>query len=306
VDPSSPYQEFSGNTARVDYLQYPRDTLARKSGDCDDLSILFVACMENIGISTALIDVPGHVFVMFNTGVPEHEKATLGVSESLIIPYRGTAWIPVELTLVGSSFTKAWLKGAEEFRDWSVKGKASIIPIEETWEKFKPATLPPGETKTVKVKREEIEAKFKGELEALAQTRLANLSTEYLDALKKNPSDQNALTQLGILYGENGMYAESLVQFQKILALDKTNAVALNNIGNINMLQERLEDARQAYESALKSSPEDTGIMVNLARVLAQTGKQEEGRKLFEAAAQIDPRVLRKHKDLAVSLGVLK
>jgi len=77
VDPSSPYQEFSGNTARVDYLQYPRDTLARKSGDCDDLSILYAASLENIGISTALIDVPGHVFIMFNTGVPEHEKATL-------------------------------------------------------------------------------------------------------------------------------------------------------------------------------------------------------------------------------------
>lgn len=50
VDPTSPYQEFSENAARVDYLQFPRDTLNRKSGDCDDLSILFAALMENIGL----------------------------------------------------------------------------------------------------------------------------------------------------------------------------------------------------------------------------------------------------------------
>ncbi|HEY6010917.1 MAG TPA: 6-bladed beta-propeller, partial [Nitrospirota bacterium] len=58
VDPSSPFSEFSGKSTAVDYLQYPRDTLARKSGDCDDLSVLFAACMENIGIDAAFVDVP--------------------------------------------------------------------------------------------------------------------------------------------------------------------------------------------------------------------------------------------------------
>ncbi len=303
VDPTSPYQEFSEQRARVDYLQYPRDTLARKSGDCDDLSTLFAACLENIGIDAALVDVPGHVFVMFNTGVPEQDKAVLGFPDPLLILYQGTAWIPVEMTLVGSSFTKAWQKGAEEYRDWSAKGKAEIIDIHKAWEQFKPATLPKADVKPVKVKREEIEAKYRGELDALARQRLTNLSAEYLDALKKNPNDQNALGQLGILYGENGLYAESLVQFQKMLALDKSNAVALNNIGNINLLQERLEDAKQAYESALKLAPGEPGIMVNLARVLFQTGKQEEAKKLFQEAAAIDPRVPRQYGDLAASLG---
>lgn len=306
VDPTSPYQEFSENTARVDYLQYPRDTLARKSGDCDDLSTLFAACLENIGIDTAFVDVPGHVFVMFNTGVSEQDKATLGFSDSLLVLYQGTVWIPVEMTLVGSSFTRAWQKGAEEYRDWSAKGKVEIIDIHKAWEQFKPATLPKADEKAIKVKREEIEAKYRGELDALARQRLTNLSAEYLDALKKNPNDQNALGQLGILYGENGLYAEALVQFQKMLALDKSNAVALNNIGNINLLQERLEDAKQAYESALKLAPGEPGIMVNLARVLFQTGKQEEAKKLFQEATAIDPRVLRQYGDLAASLGAMK
>ncbi len=305
IDPSSPFQDFSENSAVVDYVQYPRDTLTRKSGDCDDLSILFAACMENIGIETAFIDVPGHVFIMFNTGISENEKATLGFPDKLV-SYQGTAWVPVEMTMVGSSFTRAWQKAAEEYREWSAKGKADIVSTEKAWELFKPATLPHTEQRSPKVSKEEIEAKFKDELESLGRQRLANLSTEYLDALKKKPNDTNAMDQLGILYGENGLLAEALEQFQKILAVDKNNAQALNNIGNINFLQERLEDAKLAYEGSLKASPDDTGVMVNLARVLLRMGKKSESKTLFENAISADPRIIRQHGDMSTALGIAK
>jgi len=303
VDPASPFREFSTNPAETAYLQYPRDTLTRKSGDCDDLSTLFAACMESIGIDAALVDVPGHMFVLFNTGVATTDKITLGVPNELIVPYQGTVWIPVEMTMVGTSFTRAWQKGAEEYRDWTARNKVNVINVQKTWDEFKPVTLPRSGA-SVKVKRDEIEATFKGELEALVSRRLAFMSAEYRDVLKRTPDERTALGQLGILYGENGLFAEALEQFQKLLALDKTSALALNNIGNISYLQGRLDDARQAYEAALASSPGEPGIIVNLARVALQTGKKEESKKLFLAAAAIDPRVIRQYADLAASLGV--
>jgi sugar lactone lactonase YvrE len=305
LDPT-PFQEFSENSAIVDYTSYPRETLTRKSGDCDGLSMLFAASMENIGIGSALVDVPGHVFVMFNTGVAGKDKTALGFPDELLVSYQGTVWIPVEMTMVGSSFTRAWQKGAEEYRDWSAKGKVDIIDVQKAWELFKPVTLPSADIKPVKVGREEIEAKYKDELEALGRQRLAALSAEYLEVLKKNPNDAAALGQLGILYGENGLYAEALEQFQKILAVDKDNALALNNIGNINYLQERLEDAKIAYEASLKAAPGDTGTMANLARVLLRMGKKEDAKKLFQDAVSADPRVVRQYGDLAVSLGIVK
>jgi len=303
VDPASPFREFSSSPAEVTYLQYPRETLMKKSGDCDDLSALFAACLENIGIDAAFVDVPGHMFLLFNTGIAESDTIALGVPNELIVLYQGTVWIPVEMTMVGTSFTRAWQKGAEEYRDWAVRNKVNIINVQKTWDEFRPVTLPKSGV-SVKVKRDEIEATFKGELEALANRRLAYLSAAYRDALKKTPNDLTALGQLGILYGENGLFAEALEQFQKLLALDKTNALALNNIGNISYLQGRLDDARQAYEAALASSPGEPGIMVNLARVALQAGKKEEAKKLFLDAAGIDPRVIRQYADLAVSLGV--
>ena len=303
VDPTSPFSEFSESTAGVDYLQYPRDTLTRKSGDCDDLSVLFAACMENIGVGAAFVDVPGHVFVMFNTGVAEQDKLTLGFPDELLVSHQGTVWVPVEMTMVGASFTRAWQKGAEEYRDWVAKNKTDVIIVQKSWDDFKPVTLPRSDM-SVKVKREDIEAAYKDELETLGRQRLENLSAGYRDMLKRNPKDMSALGQLGILYGENGLFAEALEQFQKILALDKDSALALNNIGNINYQQGRLDDARQAYESALKSSPAEPGIMMNLARVMLQSGKKEEAKKLFLEAMELDPRVVRQYPDLAAGLGI--
>jgi tetratricopeptide (TPR) repeat protein len=306
VDPSSPFQEFSEKLTVVDYLQYPRDTLARKSGDCDDLSVLYAAALENIGVGTAFADVPGHVFLLFNTGVAEADKATLGFPEELLATYRGTVWLPVEMTMVGSSFTRAWQKGAEQYRDWSARGKLEIIDIQQAWDEFRPVTLPPGGGVAVKATPEEIEAKYPDELQELGRRRLAMLSAEYLTVLKNDPGSVPALCALGTLYGENGMHTEALEQFQKLLSVDKDNPVALNNIGNIYFLQERLADAQQVYEAALKINPDDVGIKVNLARTLLRSGKKAEAKQLFQEAASADPRVVRRNSELATELSVTK
>jgi tetratricopeptide (TPR) repeat protein len=238
--------------------------------------------------------------------VSEAEKNTLGFPASLLVVHRGMVWIPVEMTLVGSSFTRAWQKGAEEYRDWSAKGKIEIVEVQKAWEQFRPVTLPPADLKPIRVKQEDIEAKYKDELETLGRQRLTALSAQYLAALKKNPGDVSALAQLGILYGENGLYPESLGQFQKLLAVDKENAMALNNIGNIYFMQERLPEARQAYEASLKIEPEDTGIKVNLCRIKMREGKKDDARNLFNEAVAADPRVLRRYGDLAIELGITK
>jgi tetratricopeptide (TPR) repeat protein len=290
----------------VDYLQYPRDTLARKSGDCDDLSILFAASMENLAIGTAFVEVPGHVFIMFNTGVSALDKATLGFPEELLVVHEGSVWIPVEMTMVGSSFTRAWQKGAEEFRDWTARGKVNIVDTRKSWELFKPVTLPRSDAAPVAVARDDIEKAYKDELETLARQRLTSLSAVYLAALGKDPDDVPALGELGILYGENGLYAEALEQFKKILAQDKSNAPALNNSGNIHLAQDRLSEAKAAYEASLAAEPGDPGVMANLARVIEKTGNKEEAKKLFQEAAAIDPRVIRQYEDLASGLGVVK
>ena len=51
--------------AGIDYIQTPSETLSLKGGDCDDLAVLYASALESVGVGTALVYVPGHVFVGF-------------------------------------------------------------------------------------------------------------------------------------------------------------------------------------------------------------------------------------------------
>ncbi len=47
-----------------DFIQSPFTTMRMGGGDCEDLSILLVSLLENIGIRTYLVLIPGHMFAL--------------------------------------------------------------------------------------------------------------------------------------------------------------------------------------------------------------------------------------------------
>ncbi|MFW6293995.1 MAG: hypothetical protein ACOC7V_16970, partial [Spirochaetota bacterium] len=55
----------SEDRGAVDFLQFPRQTLTYSSGDCDDLTALYIALLESVGVDTAFITVPGHIYAAF-------------------------------------------------------------------------------------------------------------------------------------------------------------------------------------------------------------------------------------------------
>ncbi len=135
-DPSNPYQVTSGQTDFIDYIQYPRETLSRKSGDCDDLTGLYSAILESLGIHTQVVEVPGHMFLMFDTSLDPK-----GVSDPSYIEHAGTLWIPVEVTRIGSPFMKAWDVGIKNYGNFKDKG-LTLMDIRAAWGTYKPASLP--------------------------------------------------------------------------------------------------------------------------------------------------------------------
>ena len=65
IDPSSAYADMSQSSSSVDSVQFPRQTLQFCAGDCDDLSATYNALLEAVGVETAFITVPGHIFTAF-------------------------------------------------------------------------------------------------------------------------------------------------------------------------------------------------------------------------------------------------
>jgi len=78
IDPTTPYKELSANKAALDYLQFPYQTLVYKGGDCDDLSIMYAAVLESVGIKTAFITIPGHIYMAFDLDMEEEEALDAG------------------------------------------------------------------------------------------------------------------------------------------------------------------------------------------------------------------------------------
>lgn len=289
VDPNNPYEKTSEDTSIVDYIQYPRETLKRKSGDCDDLSILFSACLESVGIETALIDLPGHILMMFDTNLSTEDIENFGFEEDKFIIYKEGIWIPVETTLIGSNFSDAWNEGIKLYNKWKQQNKAEIIYLKYSWEQYKPATLPVVNWEIEPPSKQEIEKKFSEDLDKLLNKRLENLLKKYQSMLDENPQDIYALNQMGIIYGEYGRYEMALQKFSEILKIDYNNASAYTNMGNIYLLMGRLEEALTAYEAAKELEPEDTGILINIAWVYYKKGEEEKAKKIFYEAIKISP-----------------
>ncbi len=299
-DPSNPNQIRLGNTDYVDYIQYPRETLARKSGDCNDVVALYSTALEGVSIPTRILLIPGHTFMMFSTGIPaDADNYTMN---NMYVIYEGNLWVPVETTVVGKPFTKAWELGAATYYKWKDNGLA-VLNVHEAWDKFKPATLPEDNSwKPSGKSRSDIEKAFPGDLTSVVKISSQTKTRRYLQAIQKNPSDMDAYLQVGIILARAGDRDEAMKYFQRVIETNPKDAAALNNRGNLLMLSEQYQDAQNSYLEASKADPKDPEILVNLAKAYKAAGNVSKAKSTFVAAKQMDPSVVERNKALSLEL----
>ena len=140
-DPTSAFEDNVG-TASIDFLQFPYQTLMYRGGDCDDLSILVCSLFESIGIKTAFITIPGHIFMAFDSGFTVEQAKDYFISLDEFIVDGDTVWVPLEITLSDEGFNKAWHKGAWEWNVADRTGDAMLYRMEDSWQIYKPVNVP--------------------------------------------------------------------------------------------------------------------------------------------------------------------
>ena len=214
-DPTNPYQISSGKVDTVDYVQFPRETLERKSGDCDDLVAFYSAALESMGIETRVLEVPGHMLMMFSTGIAADDDGY--TMDNMYVIYEDHLWIPVETTLFGNAFVKAWEKGAATYYKWKDKG-LTILDVHTSWDIYKPASLPVSNLKQSDISRADIEKKFPADHMSVLKISSQTKTRRYLNAIKKTPSDVEAHLQMGIILAKAGDTVEAMKYFDKVSA----------------------------------------------------------------------------------------
>ncbi|MBI2362920.1 MAG: tetratricopeptide repeat protein, partial [Elusimicrobia bacterium] len=285
--PNNPFEQMSEDPAfPVDYTQFPRDTLARKSGECDDMVTLLSSLYENATVRTAMLDYPGHVALMFDTG--SADPLETGLPQDLLVPYDGTLWVPLEATMVGQPFLEAVRKAAYAYKEMKSQDKASIIDPRQAWKVYEPATLPKPDAADMALDEGESKKRFESAASELLALRY-KAGGEALEA--KMAADGESATlwnQRGILEAQHGKPAEAEKAFKKALDLDGTSAAALNNLGNLAYEGGRAAEALARYKKAAAADPEDAGILMNMARAAKKLGQGDEARGFSERAAALD------------------
>jgi hypothetical protein len=133
IDPTTPYADFSKDKFAVDFLQFPRQTLDYRGGDCDDLSILYCALLEAVGVESAFITVPGHIYAAFALDIPPDEAERKFSQPGDLIFFEEKAWVPVEVTELNGTFLDAWKSGAKQWREHAPKSQTGFLPVHASW-----------------------------------------------------------------------------------------------------------------------------------------------------------------------------
>ncbi|MDR2404331.1 MAG: hypothetical protein LBD78_09925 [Spirochaetaceae bacterium] len=144
IDPASSFVEMSEDAAALDSLNYPHQTLYYRGGDCDDLSILYCSLLEALGVDTAFVTLPGHIYLAFEPGVVPAQDG-LWNAEGLI-EQDGKWWMPVEITVPDEGFYQACRIGARQWNTALSRSRAGaegprLYPMRESWAVYPSVTV---------------------------------------------------------------------------------------------------------------------------------------------------------------------
>jgi tetratricopeptide (TPR) repeat protein len=112
------------------------------------------------------------------------------------------------------------------------------------------------------------------------------------------PTDVEALNGLGVAYGGARRYPDAIRAFNRVLALDPTNALALQNIASMVLRQAlegrdkgpKLREAETFARQAIDADPALAKAYTTLGVVLAETGRKPEAIDSWKTAVELDGR----------------
>ncbi len=264
IDPKTPFTEFSKDTLSVDFLQFPRQTLTYSSGDCDDLSILYSALLEAVGIETAFITVPGHIYMAFALAMDPDSAIKRFLSPDDLIIENDRVWLPVEITMVQDSFLDAWAMGAKEWRENNSKEQAVLYPMHDSWNKYKPVGLP-GTTSVSMPDKENIISAFQSELAGFIEREIYPQVSRIEKQISQSNNAPKYINRLGVIYARYGLNDKAAEQFKEIL-LTIEYGPSLINMGNISFLNKEVERALEYYKRASALEPDNPKVLLSIAR----------------------------------------
>ncbi|MFZ4619643.1 MAG: hypothetical protein ACOYNS_03730 [Bacteroidota bacterium] len=242
----------------LDEIQFPRQTLAKKAGDCDDSSVLLAACLENLGIRTMLIGTSDHIFIMFDTGVNKKNASRVSLNERDYVIRDNSVWIPLETTIINKPFSESWSMGASGYyKTVDANGKLDIIDVRKSWESSPPSNLASDEKVAATPAAADIEKLLSADAQSINASNIDMASQKV--AYLKGQNNEKSANEAAVILANSGKYDDAIAVIKAY-----KSAATLNNLGNIYLLKGDSANAVNNYAAAVKSDDKDGGINLNI------------------------------------------
>jgi len=291
IDPQSSYIEASQDQLFLDYLQFPSLSLTFLSVDCDDLLILSSALLESVGINTAFITIPGHIYTAFSLDITEAEARREFTNTNDFIFIDDNTWVPVEATLMQEGFLKAYRTGAKQWRDHTNTETAALYPIYEAWEHYQPVSFSTNALSLLFPSADSIIESYNVNLNAFVTQDIQEKVDYFSDRIQRRGDNATVRNRFGILYARYGLLGQAEDQFNKALDHDNRFTSALLNMGNIAFLKEQYSSAEGWYEEAFENEPENPLILAGLARTRFEMENFEQAQKDYFELELLSPEI---------------
>lgn len=125
----------------------------------------------------------------------------------------------------------------------------------------------------------------------------------YLQILRINPREVDALHSLGILYAQQDNFVEAIEYLQKALALRPKNPIISLHLANFLKFQGLFSQAAQILENALEINPDYVAALNNLGTVYHAQGKLDEAVRAYRSAIQKQPDFIDAYYNLGLALN---
>ena len=292
-DPSLPFDLAQEDPLVVDSISLPRDTLGA-AGDCDDLTVLYCALLEAVGIGTGYITVPGHIYPVFDTGVPTSDYRMVHPESSMTLSIDGTLWVPVEVTMINSgNFLEAWRTGAGEW--YAYDEQVALRDLTRTavaQRTFRPVTLIETDIPLQYGDQAAISEDFRRVADSLADLIVQSYDDE-ADARGR----KQAYNRLGIVAAQLERFDEATAAFNEALRLDRNYLAPKINLANVYYLTGYYEDALRILHDAEEDLTSETrpnqralgSVYLSLAKVYDELENFDRSAEYFALLADTDP-----------------
>lgn len=124
----------------------------------------------------------------------------------------------------------------------------------------------------------------------------------YQKILAQNARNTKILARMGELYYNKGDFDSALDAFRKVTDLEPVSEnarIAFLNIGNILDEAQRFDEAIAAYEKALAINPKDDMALYNLGIAWKHKGRNEKAIESWQAAKRLNPDNPKPHMAMA-------